>query len=236
MNKTTVDLSNPTFYAEPDNYFYRLKRRITYRNILKITNNYISNTNNQSVLEIGTGSGFLTSFLEKKYPYITIYGIEYDERLVELTKSKINNCKIVQGNAENFDLKLKFNLIVSLQVIEHLYNPVDMIKSVRNHLAEDGVFLFTTPNLGCVSNKVMKTKWHGYRIDHVSLKSRENWDDLLTKEGFDKIYSGSTFFSGIPVFNKLPFGIINWLLLYFIGSLPWSKGESYVGVFRKSNK
>jgi len=234
MNKTTVDLSNPTFYAEPNNYLYRLKRKITYRKILNIINHHISNQANQSILEIGTGSGFLTSFLEKEYSNITIYGLEYDNRLVELTKSKVNSSIIIQGNAENFDLKRKFNLIVSLQVIEHLYNPVDMLKCVNEHLVEDGIFIFTTPNLGCISNKVMKMKWHGYRIDHVSLKSKNDWDDLLLKQEFYKLYSGSSFFSGIPFLNKFPFGIFNWFLLFFIGFLPWSKGESYIGVFRKN--
>jgi hypothetical protein len=122
---------------------------------------------------------------------------------------------------------------VSLQVIEHLYNPGDMIDCVSNHLTDDGVFIFTTPNLGCISDRIMKDKWHGYRIDHVSLKNRVDWDNYLLNKGFIKLYSGSTFFSGIPILNRVPFGIVNWLLLYFIGSLPWSKGESYIGVFRK---
>jgi hypothetical protein len=66
------------------------------------------------------------------------------------------------------------------------------------------------------------------------LKSRKEWDKLLLEKGFKKIYSGSTFFSGIPILNKLPLGIINWSLLFFIGSLPWSNGESYIGVFKKN--
>jgi hypothetical protein len=109
-----------------------------------------------------------------------------------------------------------------------------MLDCVINHLTDGGVFIFTTPNLGCISDKILKDKWHGYRIDHVSLKSRKEWDKLLKNKGFTKIYTGSTFFSGIPVLNKFPLGIFNWLLLYTIGSLPWSQGESYIGVFRKN--
>jgi SAM-dependent methyltransferase len=234
MNKTTVDLSKPTLYAEPDNYIYRIKRKITYRNVLIIISKYISNEHSKSVLEIGTGSGFLISILENTYPKIIFKGLEYDDRLVELTKTKTIKANIIQGNAESFDLKQKFNLIVSLQVIEHLYNPEAMIDCVSNHLADDGVFILTTPNLGCISDRIMKDKWHGYRLDHVSLKSRKEWDKLLLEKGFKKIYSGSTFFSGIPILNKLPLGIINWSLLFFIGSLPWSNGESYIGVFKKN--
>ena len=233
MNKTTVDLSKPSFYAEPDNFIYRLKRKVTYKNILKVIDKHFNSTKSTSILEIGTGSGFLSSLLERKYPNLLIYGLEYDNRLVELTKTKVTSSIIIQGNAENFNFDNKFDLIVSSQVIEHLYKPHFMIDCVKQQLKEDGVFIFTTPNLGCISNRLMKNKWHGYRFDHVSQKSRKEWDDLLLSKGFKKVYSGSTFFSGIPIFNKLPLGLINWSLLFLFGSLPWSLGESYVGVFKK---
>ena len=234
MNKTTVDLSNPSLYAEPDSFFYRLKRKLTYSNILRNVKKHIENLDSVNVLEIGTGSGFLVSFLEDIYPNVSIYGLEYDERLVDLTKSKIKKATIFQGNAEKFELNKKFRLIVSLQVIEHLYNPENMLECVYNHLEEGGVFIFTTPNLGCLSDRVLKEKWHGYRSDHVSLKIKSDWDFFVEKRGFFKLYSGSTFFSGLPILNKFPLGVLNWVLLFFVGSLPWSIGESYIGVFRKN--
>jgi 2-polyprenyl-3-methyl-5-hydroxy-6-metoxy-1,4-benzoquinol methylase len=236
MDKITVDLNKPSYYAEPDSSFYRLKRRITYRNILRIIDSIYKEKKFVSLLEIGTGSGFLTSLLEHKYPDVAIQGIEYDNRLVNLTNTKLKRSVVHQGNAEDFNLCLSFDCIVSLQVIEHLYSPESMIDCVLKHLKDNGIFIFTTPNLGCTSNKVMKDNWHGYRIDHVSLKSRKEWDRILLAYGFEKIYSGSTFFTGIPILNKLPLGILNWLLLYFVGSLPWDNGESYVGVFKKINK
>lgn len=233
MSKTTVDISKPSYYSEPNNFFYTFKRKISYVNVLRTIRKYLNNHKSNSLLEIGTGSGFLTSFLEKKYSNISIHGLEYDPRLVELTNSKLSKSIVKQGNAEDFEFAQKFNLIVSLQVIEHLYNPEKMLECVKKHLKEDGIFIFTTPNLGCLSDIVMKKKWHGYRIDHVSLKSRKDWDKLLFQNNFKKLYSGSTFFSGIPILNKFPLGIFNWFLLFFIGSLNWSKGESYIGVFRK---
>jgi len=234
MTKTTVDLSTPSYYSEPDNLFYRFKRKLTYSNVLKHINYHFIHNSSNSILEVGTGSGFLMSFLEKKYPKASIFGLEYDPRLVELTKSKVTNATINCGNAENFELNKKFDLIVSLQVIEHLYSPGEMLKCVENHLTDNGVFIFTTPNLGCISCRFMKEKWHGYRNDHVSLKSRTEWDEFLVQRGFTKLYSGSTFFTGIPLLNKFPLGVFNWLLLFFIGSLPWSGGESYIGIFKKS--
>ena len=236
MENVTVKLNEPSLYAEPNSKLYKFKRKLTYKTILKITRNAIGRKKVFSLLEIGTGSGFFISQIEKEYPEANLVGIEYDPRLVSLTKSKVKKAKIIQGNAEDIQLNSeKFDIIVSLQVIEHLYKPELMIKSVKDHLTNDGIFIFTTPNLKCLSEKVMKEKWHGYREDHVSLKSVNEWQDFTEKEGFECVYAGSTFFTGIPILNKLPLGLLNWGLLLTVGSLRWSYGESFIGIFKLSN-
>jgi SAM-dependent methyltransferase len=231
MENVTVDLDSPSLYAESNTRMHRLKRKFTYSNVLRLIHKNLQNKDKFHLLEIGTGSGFLISFLENKYPNATFDGIEYDPRLVELGNTKLTRSSIIQGNAEQFQFECKFDMIVSLQVIEHLYNPEKMVDSVKKCLNVNGVFIFTTPNLGCLSETIMKNKWHGYREDHVALKNCKEWDDFMIQNGFSKVYSGSTFFTGIPFLNKFPFGIFNWSLLYLFGSFSWKIGESYIGVF-----
>jgi 2-polyprenyl-3-methyl-5-hydroxy-6-metoxy-1,4-benzoquinol methylase len=235
MNRVTVDLNSESLYSEPNSKFYRVKRKLTYKTVLKIFRSRFSKFERFSVLEIGTGSGFLVDFLEDEFPNAEITGLEFDPRLVELTQAKLKRAKIVQGNAENFDFpSAKFDIIVSLQVIEHLYHPEQMIEKVKQHLKVGGIFLLTTPNLECISAKVMKEKWHGFRNDHVSLKNVKEWESIVNVNGFETIYCGSTFVSGIPLLNRFPLGVFNWALLFFIGSMRWKYGESFIGVFKNS--
>ena len=233
MENVTVDLNNPSLYSEPETKFYRLKRKLIMQPVLRRIRQIVPKNKTFSLLEIGTGSGFLLSFLESEFPNASFTGIEYDNRLVDLSKNKVKNANIIQGNAEDFDLKdSKFDIIVSLQVIEHLYNPSLMLNRVKSHLNQNGIFILTTPNLECLSAKIMKDKWNGFRTDHVSLKSYTEWKKLIESNDFKTIYCGSTFFTGIPLLNKLPFGLINWGLLSIFGSLKWKHGESFMGVFR----
>jgi len=226
MENVTVDLDSPSFYTEPNTKFYRFKRKLKTGPVLKRIRKIVSKDQKFSLLEIGTGSGFLISFLESEFPNAQLTGLEYDSRLVTMTQNKSKNAKIIQGNAENFDLNgEKFDVIVSLQVIEHLYNPDLMIDCVKKHLNQNGVFILTTPNLECISEKYMKEKWHGYRHDHVSLKSYTTWKSFIEKSGFTSIYCGSTFFSGIPLLNKLPLGLINWALLFLLDQLDGNMGN-----------
>jgi 2-polyprenyl-3-methyl-5-hydroxy-6-metoxy-1,4-benzoquinol methylase len=234
--KVSVDLDLETPYFETDSNIYRIKRKLMYSNILRIIDRYIGKRDFAEILEVGTGSGFLLSFLENKYPNCSFKGLEYDPRLVQLSNSKLNRSVVTEGNAEDFHNFGSFDLVVSSQVIEHLYSPENFILSAKSVLKENGLLVFTTPNLDCIAKRLLGNKWHGYRFDHVSLKTKKQWDDLVVENGFELIYSGSTFFSGIPVLNKFPLGIFNWMLLYFLGSIRWNMGESYVGVFRLSSK
>lgn len=237
MENTTVNLSNPSLYAEKDSKLYRFKRKLTYSSIFKIIKNIFKQDQQFSLLEIGTGAGFFITFLETKFPNAKLTGIEYDPRLVELTQKKVRNAEVIQGNAESFYFEnLKFDIIVSFQVIEHLYHPEKMIECVKESLREGGFFVFTTPNLSGLGAMIMKGKWHGYREDHVSLKGYDDWAVMLEKYGFDVVYTGSTFFSGIPFLNKFPLGVLNWGLLFVLGHLKWKKGESFIGVFKLKKK
>lgn len=232
MSKVSVNLDQPTPYLESDSYLHRLKRKFTYRFALRAIHKRFSKASSISLLELGTGSGFFLLAAQESFPRARLLGIEFDGRLLEATQKRAPFAQTWQGNVEIFDIPgEKFDVIVSFQVIEHLYKPEAMIAKVAQHLNPRGLFIFTTPNLAGVGAKVMGSKWHGYRDDHVSMKSAHQWVDLLRAHGFSPVSVGSTFFSGIPWLNRLPLGVFNWILLLLFGYAPWMHGESFVGIF-----
>ena len=232
-NRVSVNTDKQSPYIEKRGHLYRFKRRLTYAFAFRLLNKFIDRHQSLEILEIGTGAGFFLDFANENFPNSRFTGLEFDERLLSETALRAPKASLYQGNAESFELgRNQYDLIVSFQVIEHLYNPVAMIKNVKEHLKSGGVFLLTTPNLSGVGARLMKERWHGYREDHVSLKSKMDWDELIELHGFSSLYSGSTFFSGVPILNRFPLGLFNWLLLLVFGSLRWSSGESYVGVFK----
>jgi SAM-dependent methyltransferase len=237
MADVSVDLESPSPYVETDSRLYRLKRKLTFQAVMRWVRRAARGSGDFSLLEIGTGAGFFLSFLEAEFAKARLTGIEYDPRLVALTRSKVSRATIQQGNAEEFELPgQKFDIIVSLQVIEHLYHPERMLESVRKHLKPDGVFIFTTPNLGGLGSRLMRDRWHALCADHVSLKPFDEWKSLAEGSGFASIYCGSTFFTGIPWMNRLPLGLVNWGLLVTVGAMRWRHGESFIGVFRLADR
>lgn len=236
MKKVSVDLNSPSPYIEKSSFLYNFKRKLSYAFAINAVKRAQLKEGVFSLLEIGTGSGYFLSFIHAEFPHAKLFGIEYDPRLLEETKKKVPFANCLNGNAELFDFgDQKFEIIVSFQVIEHLYNPVAMLECVKKHLAPNGLFIFTTPNLDGLGAQVMGGKWHGYRDDHVNLKGFTDWQILLESNGYSRVYCGSTFFSGIPILNRFPLGLLNWALLVVFGAARWERGESFVGIFKAEN-
>ncbi len=234
MAKVSVDLSAPSPYVEPDSFVYRMRRRMTYAFALRLLRKRLKREQPIELLEIGTGSGFFLAFVQSAFPKAVLSGLEYDPRLLEVTRARAPFAKCLRDNAEEFDFGDKrFDVIVSFQVVEHLYNPDAMLHRVRQQLKPNGIFLVTSPNLDGLGARIMGNRWHGYREDHVSLKGCREWRRLIESDGFVSDYLGSTFFSGIPWLNCLPLGVCNWFLLATCGCIRWNHGESFVGVFRR---
>lgn len=235
--KVTVDLDIDSPYIEGDTKFHNFKRRMTYRLPFKLIRKYLKKNRPTSthidILEIGVGSGYFAKFFLEQYKTSNYTGLEFDPRLIDVTKQKVPHANLVQGNAEEFSLDQEFDMVVSFQVLEHLYNPEAMIQNICDHLKPGGLLVVTTPNLNGFGASLMGKDWLGYRHDHVSLKGHDEWLSLIERNGFERSFSGSTFFTGLPWFNKMPLVLVNWLMLMTFGALKWSKGESFVGAFIK---
>ncbi|OGP75344.1 MAG: hypothetical protein A2W09_07235 [Deltaproteobacteria bacterium RBG_16_50_11] len=71
-------------------------------------------------------------------------GMDIDEEGVLFLKEK--GYKVFVGNAENFNLERRFDVIVAGEIIEHLGNVSNFIECAKSHLNPSGVLVLSTPN------------------------------------------------------------------------------------------
>ncbi len=93
-----------------------------YKIILNEIFNRVLNSSAKTVLDIGFGTGTLTS---KLYEYgCIIYGQDFSERMIELAREKMPNAKLLQGDfskglAEPLTLQ-KYDAIIATYSLHHL--------------------------------------------------------------------------------------------------------------------
>ena len=96
---------------EKDHWWFKARR-----NILAVFLNNIEKTGEKTILEIGCGTGGNLIYLFQNFK--KRIGLEINETAIKYARRKeIENTKIIKGNANNLDIKLKPVDCVALLVV-----------------------------------------------------------------------------------------------------------------------
>lgn len=109
---------------------------------------------NLKVLDVGCGLGYLTYALKSE---------QYDVYGIDISKEAINNAKKHFGNyfisQDIFEYaknnKNSFDVIILTELIEHLENPIDFLKTSLNLLNKNGKIIITTPNRSIANSDIV---------------------------------------------------------------------------------
>lgn len=71
-------------------------------------------------------------------------GLDINKDLVD--DLNMRNYKCIHGDAQNFSLQKKYDVILAPDVIEHLHDFNGFFTCIRSHLVDDGILLITTPH------------------------------------------------------------------------------------------
>lgn len=183
-----------------------------------------------TIIEVGCGPGVLLRCLETWFPDSHVVGIDASEKLLEIARMKCKNVTFLKGDARRIDLEDGIaDVIFALHIIEHLDKPDAFFMEASRVLRPGGLLVIATPNKEGLGAKLMGDKWVGYSDPtHIALNGPSFWRQTLQTSGFEIARDGTTGFTGIPVLNRMPLGLIHWIPLFFFGYLPWTLGEAYI--------
>ena len=100
--------------------------------------------NDAPILDVGCGTGAWLHRLGG-LGFTNLHGIDQDTSAFSTDRASAT-----QADLDYDDIGLgdcKFALITAIELIEHLENPGRLFHHVAQHLADDGTFLITTPNI-----------------------------------------------------------------------------------------
>lgn len=144
------------------------------------------------VLDVGCASGYLTRALVERG--CTVSGVEYDAAAAEEARPALQD--LVVGDLEQLDLVAelgpgRFDVVVFGDVLEHLRDPLPVLRQARTLLAPGGYVVISIPNVahGAVRLQLLRGRFD-YRptglLDstHLRFFTRTNLEALLHDAGF----------------------------------------------------
>lgn len=140
---------------------------------------------NMKVLEVGCSTGHFLAAL--KGIVKERVGLELSQDAVDFIKKKLD-FKIYSQPIEEVDIKEgPFDLIVSMQVIEHTQDPLAFVKNIARYLKPNGYLYLELPNIDnalFATYQIPAYKEFYYVEPHLWYFSSETLKLLLDKAGF----------------------------------------------------
>jgi 2-polyprenyl-3-methyl-5-hydroxy-6-metoxy-1,4-benzoquinol methylase len=136
------------------------------------------------VLDVGGGAGWQLGALRATDPRVT------DTQIVDLDPhaadiARRNGHRYFCGRIEEFASDDRFDLVLLLNLIEHVQDPTEVLRKVAAILSPDGVVLVKTPNHDAWDARVFRHQsWAGYHCPrHWVLFTRESFESTARQAG-----------------------------------------------------
>lgn len=149
------------------------------------------------ILDAGCGGGYLTFQIYDK-GYRNIWGIDISQSGISIAKESYKvisdrfECHNLYEKNLPFNLPIpEYDLIISSEVIEHLYSPQTYLENVNLWLKKDGYLIITTPYHGYFKNLLIailnKSDRHfnpTFEGGHIKFFSKKMLCKMLEQNGF----------------------------------------------------
>ncbi len=144
-----------------------------------------------SVLEIGPGAGQLLAAARKDGRHVAAVESSAVHRAFIRESWGIDE---VYASFDELPEGSTFDLVIGINVFEHIYDIMAFLRSVRGLLVPGGTLFISTPNATSLEAHVLKTWWSMCKVhDHVRFPSREGLTTAAQTAGLQvkRIWSGS---------------------------------------------
>ena len=169
----------------------RIENDIKYskmrRPFIKQFFNLSSITHRINILEIGSSTGTMLKEFYEDDDFNLIIGVEPNDRVANQA-ARFSRCSVIKNLNNGKPLDHGFDLVVAIDVLEHIANPLEECKKWLDNLSSCGILYLELPDAGCdhaINNGV---NWDYVMHEHVYYYSKQNVIDLFKKFGCENIH------------------------------------------------
>lgn len=139
----------------------------------------------KTILDIGSGRGFMLYFLKKYYGYTRTAGTQVSENAFQFSKYKLGLEIYDKDLLElSFD-KGSFDIVTMWHVLEHVAKPEEYLEKISGILDARGRLVIEVPNFDSWSARLTGKYWLGLDLDyHITFFTAGSLCRMLERHGF----------------------------------------------------
>jgi len=187
------------------------------RDYWKPIENYVKKWNKGRALDIGCSNGFFLEVL-KDNGYAEVHGVEPGEEPKKIARPDVRDNIITGFYGPGLYPPGHFDLITCFQTLDHLSDPLGMLKNMYESTKPGGNVYMIMHNTKALQAKLFGEKSPIIDVEHIYLFNKEALAELCRKAGFKVV-------SVFDVKNGYPFS-------YWIRMSPLPLKKMWVGVFK----
>ena len=131
-----------------------------------------------SMLDYGCGDGSALCSFGEVFPEAQLFGYEIEDIKRPKLKSLSNFQKLIVG--DKFEPSQRFDFISMIHCLEHLDDPIRVLKNIHNHITNEGYIFIEVPDVKISNYDILIA-------DHISHFSLDLLSEVLTLSGFQII-------------------------------------------------
>lgn len=136
------------------------------------------------LLDVGCGPGFFLACAAREG--WNVYGLDISQWAVDYAQ-KYLSLEVQQGKITQATTLYahRFDVITMFHLLEHLPNPLEALRAIKQALREEGIIVVTVPNIGGFEARYYGKEWRGLSIPyHLYHFTPDTIAQMLSKAGF----------------------------------------------------
>lgn len=139
----------------------------------------------KSILDIGSGRGFMLYYLKKYFGYTRAEGTQISNNAVEFSRNKLGLTIYDKDFLEIASKNMHFDIVSLWHVLEHVADPESYIEKAWKTLNNNGKLIIEVPNFNSWTRKLAGPYWLGLDLkNHFYFFTPQSLTLLLEKYRF----------------------------------------------------
>lgn len=180
-------------------------RKIGYHNAF--IKDYLIKNKNLTICDIGAGIGYFVKYCKDEFGHKNAHGTEYDETMRIYAKNAFD-----LDLDEEFDDTLKYDLVSMYHSIEHVFDPINLLKKIRNSLNKNGKLYIAVPfwmdELMNFGGGAFVSYDEYFHENHINCWSKTQFRQFLFQNGFKIVKEAHKLYGYTVLCEKCEPGIL----------------------------